>query len=245
MIRYEAVTREYGSLEALKGLSLEVPHGSIYALLGPNGAGKTTALRIGIGLTRPTSGTVRMSEVDVVADPIGAKAVAGFLPDTPSYYRHMTGDSFLEFLGQARGLPEHRWVPRREELLTRLDLREARHNRLVNYSFGMLRKIALAGALLHSPPHLLLDEPTAGLDPWSVRSLKDMMLEERARGVALLVSSHDLDAVAEVSDKVGIISGGQLIRELEAGEIKERGAHGASPLESLFLEATQDRTRNT
>jgi ABC-2 type transport system ATP-binding protein len=241
MIRFDAVSRSFGELAALKALSFTVPKGSIYALLGHNGAGKTTALRIAIGLTHPNTGTVSLSEVNVQGDPISAKAVAGFLPDTPSYYPHMTGDSFLEFLGQARGLSVDEWQPRRERLLERLDLSIARHARLADYSFGMLRKVALAGALLHSPMHLLLDEPTAGLDPYSVRVLKDMMLEEAARGASLLVSSHDLDAVAEVSAKLGILQRGQLVRELDKKDIPPRQADGSSPLEALYLETTGRR----
>ena len=239
MIQFHSVDRRFGSLQALDGLSLTVPTSSIYALLGHNGAGKTTALRIAIGLTHPSSGRVTLTDVDVQQDPIQAKAVAGFLPDNPSYYPHMSADSFLAFLGRARGLPEDLWRPRRDTLIERLGLSQARNARLADYSFGMLRKIALAGALLHSPPHLLLDEPTAGLDPTSVRVLKDMMLEEAARGVTLLVSSHDLDAVAEVSHHVGIIHRGKLIREFARSEIPQRGPDGSSPLEKIFLEATQ------
>jgi ABC-2 type transport system ATP-binding protein len=240
MIEYREVSRQFGSLKALDGVSFTVPTGKIYGLLGHNGAGKTTALRIAIGLTHPSSGRVRLSDVDVQEDPIRAKAVAGFLPDSPSYYPHMSGDSFLAFLGRARGLPEERWAARRDALLARLGLDGARHARLADYSFGMLRKIALAGALLHEPPHLLLDEPTAGLDPMSVRALKDLMLEEAARGATILVSSHDLDAVAEVADRLGIIHRGRLVREIDAVEIPDRGPDGNSALEHLFLQATQE-----
>lgn len=242
MIRYEGVRRTFGALVALENLTLEVKTGTIYGLLGHNGAGKTTALRIAIGLTIPSTGRVLLSDVDVEADPIRAKAVAGFLPDTPSYYPHMTGDTFLAFLGQARGIPEDIWRPRRDSLLERLGLADARYARLADYSFGMLRKTALAGALLHSPPHLLLDEPTAGLDPTSVRVLKDLMLEEAARGATLLVSTHDLDAVAEVATQLGIIHRGRLIRQFSSSEVPARGADGSSPLEQVFLEATRDAT---
>lgn len=240
MIKYEGVRRTFGTLVALEALTLEVPTGTIYGLLGHNGAGKTTALRIAIGLTVPTQGRVLLSDVDVEADPIRAKAVAGFLPDTPSYYPHMTGESFLAFLGQARGLDESVWRPRRDQLLERLGLSDARGARLADYSFGMLRKTALAGALLHSPPHLLLDEPTAGLDPTSVRELKDLMLEEAARGATMLVSTHDLDAVAEVANHMGIIHRGRLIRQFAAKDVPARAADGSSPLEQLFLESTRD-----
>jgi len=240
MIRFDEVRRTFGVLVALEGLTLEVKTGTIYGLLGHNGAGKTTALRIAIGLTVPSSGRVMLSDVDVEADPIRAKAVAGFLPDTPSYYPHMTADSFLAFLGQARGIAEEVWRPRRDQLIERLGLADARHARLADYSFGMLRKTALAGALLHAPPHLLLDEPTAGLDPTSVRVLKDLMLEEAARGATLLVSTHDLDAVAEVANQMGIIHRGKLIRQFAPADVPARAADGSSPLEQLFLEATRE-----
>jgi ABC-2 type transport system ATP-binding protein len=154
----------------------------------------------------------------------------------------MSADSFLEFMAHARELPEDSWRPRRDRLLSRLGLVEARKSRLSNYSFGMLRKVALAGALLHSPPHLLLDEPTAGLDPWSVRALKDIMQEERDRGASLLVSSHDLDTVAEVADHMGIILKGRLIRTLSGPEIPSRRENSSTPLESLFLELTGDKS---
>jgi ABC-2 type transport system ATP-binding protein len=238
VIRFDGVRRQFGSLVALESLNLTVPTGKIYGLLGHNGAGKTTALRIAIGLTIPSAGKVLLSDVDVEADPIKAKAVAGFLPDTPSYYPHMSCDSFLAFLGRARGIEEDVWRPRRDRLIEQLGLADARHARLADYSFGMLRKTALAGALLHAPPHLLLDEPTAGLDPTSVRVLKDLMLEEAGRGATLLVSTHDLDAVAEVADQLGIIHKGRLIREIPRNEVPLRGADGQSPLEQIFIEAT-------
>ena len=240
MIQFDNVVREFGEFHALKSLCLTVQEGSIYTLLGHNGAGKTTALRIAIGLILPTSGRVLLTDVDVEQDPIRAKEVAGFLPDTPSYFHHLTGESFLEFLARARGLHEDRWRPRRDDLLERLGLSDARHSRLATYSFGMLRKTALAGALLHSPPHLLLDEPTAGLDPWSVRALKDIMLEEAARGASLLISSHDLDAVAEVSDRVGIIKGGILLKEVASSELPHHREGGNTELERIFLEVTRD-----
>lgn len=239
MIRFQDIRREYGGFVALDGLNLEVPSGTIYTLLGPNGAGKTSAMRIAIGLTRPTAGRVWLSKTDVIADPVEARAVSGFLPDNPSYFQHMTADAFLEFLAMARGLEGDGWRPRRDDLLRRLGLDESRHSRMVNYSFGMLRKTALIGALLHAPQHLLLDEPTAGLDPWSVRALKDILKEESARGATLLVSSHDLDAVSEISDRMGIITRGRLIKELDRAAIDACRASGNAALEAVFLEATE------
>ena len=238
VIRFDNVTRDFGELRAVNGLSLTVEPGTIYAFLGPNGAGKTTALRVAIGLTTPTSGAVYLSDVNVWEEPVNAKAMAGFLPTSPSYYPHQTGDSYLEFLARVRGIDSSRWKPRREVLLDRLGLLDARQARLSTYSFGMVRKITLAGALLHEPSHLLLDEPTAGLDPYSVRVMKNLLLEEKERGAALFVSSHDLDAVAEVADKLGIVNKGVLVRELTRDEFPEATAGSGSSLESLFLAAT-------
>jgi ABC-2 type transport system ATP-binding protein len=240
MIEYREVVRTFGALRALDGLSFQVPAGHIYALLGHNGAGKTTALRMAIGLTIPTSGGVYLSGLHVEAHPVSAKAVSGFLPDSPSYYPHLSADGYLEFLAKVRGLDDAKWKPRRDDLLERLGLADQRSARMGDYSFGMTRKAALAGVLLHEPTHLLLDEPTAGLDPASVRALKDLMLEERARGAALLVSSHDLDAVAEVADHLGILNHGRLIRELARKDIPPRGPDGVSPLERLYLATVSD-----
>ena len=238
MIRFDGVCRDFANVTALDSLSLSVERGSIYAFLGPNGAGKTTALRIAIGLTSPSKGSVYLGEVDVWKESIEAKAMAGFLPTTPSYYPHQTADSYLEFLARVRGLDEAFWKQRREDLLRRLELQDARNIRLSTFSFGMLRKIVLAGALLHEPHYLLLDEPTAGLDPYSVRVMKNILLEERERGAALFVSSHDLGAVSEIADKLGIVNKGVLIRELTREEFPEHSAGRDSSLESLFLQAT-------
>ncbi len=204
-------------LTAVKDLSLVVLPGQVYGLLGPNGSGKSTTMKMVLGLVPPTSGIVEV--FGRPADCRESRADIGFLPEGPYFHRWLTGEETLRFYGRLGGL---RGAPLRErarELLRRVGLEDAAHRRLGGYSKGMLQRIGLAQALMNDPRLLVLDEPTAGVDPAGSRAIKDLILDCKARGITVLLCSHLLAQVQEVCDRIGILDRGELVREGPVGEL--------------------------
>jgi ABC-2 type transport system ATP-binding protein len=198
---------------ALRGLSLEIPAGTVYGLLGPNGSGKSTTLKILLGLVNATSGT---SEIfGVPSDKVASRTDVGFLPENPYFYKFLTGAETISFYGKLCGLGGQALRSRVTELLELVGLTEAGDRRISGYSKGMLQRIGLAQAMVHDPRLLILDEPTAGVDPAGSRQIRDLILQLKARGKTILLTSHLLEQVQEVCDRVGILAKGHLIREGE------------------------------
>lgn len=198
---------------ALRGLSLEIPAGTVYGLLGPNGSGKSTTLKILLGLVNATSGT---SEIfGVPSDKVASRTDVGFLPENPYFYKFLTGAETISFYGKLCGLGGQALRSRVTELLELVGLTEAGDRRISGYSKGMLQRIGLAQAMVHDPRLLILDEPTAGVDPAGSRQIRDLILKLKARGKTILLTSHLLEQVQEVCDRVGILAKGHLIREGE------------------------------
>lgn len=199
------------SVVAVRDLSLEVSAGQIYGLLGPNGSGKSTTLKIILGLIFPTRGKVEIFGKDS-CDPTSRVAV-GFLPENPYFYKYLTANEALQFYGKLSGLRGPQLRRRIDELLELVDLTKARDRRLSGYSKGMLQRIGLAQAIIHEPKLVILDEPTAGVDPAGAHEIRDLILALRARGITVLLSSHLLGQVQEICDRVGILANGILMRE--------------------------------
>jgi ABC-2 type transport system ATP-binding protein len=198
---------------ALRGLSLDIPAGTVYGLLGPNGSGKSTTLKILLGLVNATSGT---SEIfGVASDKVASRKDVGFLPENPYFYKFLTGAETISFYGKLCGLGGQALRNRVTELLDLVGLTEAGDRRISGYSKGMLQRIGLAQAMVHDPRLLILDEPTAGVDPAGSRQIRDLILQLKARGKTILLTSHLLEQVQEVCDRVGILAKGHLIREGE------------------------------
>jgi ABC-2 type transport system ATP-binding protein len=198
---------------ALRGLSLDIPAGTVYGLLGPNGSGKSTTLKILLGLVNATSGT---SEIfGVASDKVASRKDVGFLPENPYFYKFLTGAETISFYGKLCGLGGQALRNRVTELLDIVGLTEAGDRRISGYSKGMLQRIGLAQAMVHDPRLLILDEPTAGVDPAGSRQIRDLILQLKARGKTILLTSHLLEQVQEVCDRVGILAKGHLIREGE------------------------------
>ncbi len=196
---------------ALRGLSLDISAGHVYGLLGPNGAGKSTTLKIILGLVTPTSGT---SEIfGIPSSQVASRTEVGFLPENPYFYKFLTGAETIAFYGKLCGLGGRKLRDRVKELLGIVGLTEAGDRRISGYSKGMLQRIGLAQALVHDPRLLILDEPTAGVDPAGSRQIRDLILELKARGKTILLTSHLLEQVQEVCDSVGIMAKGHLVRE--------------------------------
>lgn len=198
-------------LVAVRGLDLEVEPGQVYGLLGPNGSGKSTTLKVILGLVAPSSGSTQIFGRD--SREVGSREAVGFLPENPYFYKYLTGAETLRFYGKLCGLRGTHLKARSEELLDLVGLQEARDRRLGGYSKGMLQRIGLAQALLGEPKLVVLDEPTAGVDPAGSREIRDLILDLKRRGITVLLSSHLLTQVQEICDRVGILAHGVLVRE--------------------------------
>jgi ABC-2 type transport system ATP-binding protein len=196
---------------ALKGISLDIPAGHVYGLLGPNGSGKSTTLKILLGLVTPTSGT---SEIfGIPSHEVRSRADVGFLPENPYFYKFLTGAETIAFHGRLCGLQGSALKNRIAELLDLTGLGEAGERRVGTYSKGMLQRIGLAQAMVHDPRLLILDEPTAGVDPAGSRQIRDLILQLKERGKTILLTSHLLEQVQDVCDRVGILAKGELVRD--------------------------------
>jgi len=199
------------SVVAVRDLNLQVAPGQIYGLLGPNGSGKSTTLKIILGLVAPTRGQAQIFGRD--SERVASRESVGFLPESPYFYKFLTGEETLRFYGKLCGLRGTALKKRIEEMLALVGLTNARDRRLGGYSKGMLQRIGLAQALIQEPALLVLDEPTAGVDPAGGREIRDLILELKTRGITVLLSSHLLGQVQEICDRVGILANGVLVRE--------------------------------
>ncbi len=198
-------------LVAVRDLSLEVQEGEVYGLLGPNGCGKSTTLKMLLGLVTPTSGTAQIFGHDSGA--FAARSEIGFLPENPYFYKFLTGGETVEFYGKLCGLRGAKLRARVSELLALVGLEDARHRRVGSYSKGMLQRIGLAQAIVQDPRLVILDEPTAGVDPLGSRQIRDLIIGLKERGMTVLLTSHLLEQVQEVCDRVGIMARGRLLLE--------------------------------
>ncbi len=233
------LAKAFEGFQAVRGLDLVVPAGQIYALLGPNGAGKTTTLRMVTGLARPDAGEISVFGVDALADPIEAKRLIAWLPDEPLLYDKLTPNEYLAFIAGLWGVPAAEAEPRAEALLQRLNLWDKRDIRCEGFSRGMKQKVALAGALIHSPRLLILDEPLTGLDAAAARSVKDILLEHVAAGGTVILTTHILEVAERMAQRIGIIRAGRLVAEGTMAELAAGRAEGTT-LEQLFLELAQE-----
>lgn len=198
-------------LRAVDGVSIRIMPGEVYGLIGPNGSGKSTTMKALLGLVAPTSGSCAIFGRDSLK--VDSRNDVGFLPENPYFYKHLSGEETLRFYGKLCGLGGAALGERIKELLALVDLEGARHRRVGGYSKGMLQRIGLAQALIQEPRLVILDEPTAGVDPVGSRQIRDLILKLRERGITVFLCSHLLEQVQEVCDHVGIIFGGKMIRE--------------------------------
>ncbi|MBB6250662.1 ABC transporter ATP-binding protein [Nitrospirillum iridis] len=224
------------SRPAVQGLDLAIAPGEFYGLLGPNGAGKTTTLRMVVGLLAPDAGSVRIFGIDALADPIAAKRLVAWLPDEPLIYDKLTPLEFLEFVAGLWGVPAAVAGPRAEELLHRLDLWDHRAERCEGFSRGMKQKAALAGALIHDPRLLILDEPLTGLDAAIAREVKAILVERVRAGGTVILTTHILEVAERLVDRIGVIQHGRLLAEGTLTELRERVGRADSTLEEVFLD---------
>lgn len=221
---------------AVDDLSLSVPQGAFYALLGPNGAGKTTTLRMVAGLLAPDSGDIKICGTDVLSDPVSAKKVLAWVPDEPMIYDKLTPLEYLEFVAGLWEVDATEAQKRAEELLNWLELTAHANERCEGFSKGMRQKVALAGALIHQPKLIILDEPLTGLDAGSARQVKKVLRTLVSEGVTVIMTTHILEVAERMADRLGVIANGQLVAEGTLEELRTKAGQSGSSLEDVFLE---------
>lgn len=238
MIKTDRLTKRYGSSPAVDNLNLEIRGGEIYGFLGPNGAGKTTTIRMLAGLLEPSAGRAFICGYDIIKESSLAKALMALVPDQPRLYGKLTARELLSLMASLYRIPPEISVERAEQLLALFELTGRADELLEGYSHGMRQKVVLAGALIHQPRVLLMDEPTVGLDPRSARLLKDVLQEMARLGAAVFISTHILEIAERLCHRVGILKEGRLIAQGSPEELRQQVGHAGESLEDIFLDLT-------
>ena len=233
MIEVRDLEKSFGAVKAVDGATFAAPDGAITTLLGANGSGKTTTLSMIMGLLKPDSGAAIVDGAPVVDDPIAARRRLGWFPDAFGLYPRLTAREHIEYFGALHGLEGSRLRGAVDDTIAELDMAAIADRRTEGFSTGQRMKVALARALVHSPPNLILDEPTRGLDIMSVRLLRETLRRLRSLGRSILMSSHVMAEVEDLSDKIVIISAGQVVAEGTAEELVRQT--GAPNLEEAFV----------
>jgi ABC-2 type transport system ATP-binding protein len=221
---------------AVDRLDLTIRAGEFYTLLGPNGAGKTTTLRLVAGLLAPDAGSIAIFGIDALADPVAAKRVTAWLSDEPMTYDKLTPLEYLEFVAGLWEVEPAIAEARAHDLLDRLGLKPHTHERCEGFSKGMRQKVALAGALVHEPRLIVLDEPLTGLDAGAARIVKDVLLQRVRGGCTVLMTTHILEVAERMAERIGVIAGGRLIAEGTLDELRRRAGRRDTTLEDIFLQ---------
>ena len=238
MIEAAALSKRFGAIRAVREVSFRAANGEITGLLGPNGAGKSTTLRMLYGVLRPDSGSARIDDLDIRGETSSARAHLGVLPHAAGLYGNLTGRENIEYFGALHGIESGRLAARTAELTRALGMESFIGRRAKGFSQGQRIKVALARALVHDPGNVVLDEPTNGLDVMAIRDLREMLLALKQEGRCVLFSSHVMQEVAALCDRVVIIGHGRVLADATLQEIRERS--GAATLEEAFLQVLGD-----
>jgi ABC-2 type transport system ATP-binding protein len=238
MIRTENLTKRFGSKLAVANLDLEIAAGEFFCFLGPNGAGKTTTIKMLTGLLHPTEGRAFLGGHDIRKEPLQAKRIIGYIPDSPFLYEKLTGREFMRFVAGLYHLEDGRVAEYGEELLEIFELRSVADDLIEDYSHGMRQKLSFASCFLHDPKIVVVDEPWVGLDPKNIRFVKDYLKTRTREGLTVFMSTHTLSIAEEIADRIGIIHNGKLLHLGTVPEIKALADRTGS-LEDVFLELTQ------
>jgi ABC-2 type transport system ATP-binding protein len=237
MIEIRNLTKMFGAVKAVDNLNLTIEEGEFFCFLGPNGAGKTTTIKILTGLLRPTSGTAFIAGYDITTNTVEAKRVIGYIPDHPYVYEKLSGREFMRFVAGMYNLDGASLGRRIEELMDLFGVLEYADQLTEDYSHGMRQKLIFSATFLHSPRVVIVDEPWVGLDPKSMRLVKDYLKSKTREGIAIFMSTHTLSIAEEVADRIGIIHKGKLIALGTPNEIK---SNKSGNLEDVFLELTAE-----
>lgn len=235
MIEFDAVSRSYGDTLAVRGLDLRIASGELFAMLGHNGAGKTTTIKMLVGLLRPESGRVLVEGRDVVTEVREASQRIGYVPDEPHMYDKLSGREFLQFVAEMHGMTRPEAQTAIEQEIERFGLKSFADELSESYSHGMKQRTVFAASLLHSPPVLVVDEPLVGLDPHSIRLVKDLLRERAAAGTSVFMSTHTLAVAEEIADRIGVMHKGELIFLGTVAELREQHVDQGQSLEAMYL----------
>ncbi|MEZ6102282.1 MAG: ABC transporter ATP-binding protein [Pirellulaceae bacterium] len=238
MIDLKDVQRSYDGKMAVKGLSLQIPPGEVFAFLGPNGAGKTTTIKMLVGLLMPDAGTVSVGGHDIVTDPSAAKRTLGYVPDQPQLYDKLSGREFLKFVADMYGMGRSEAKVAMHQQAEAFEISDFWERLTESYSHGMKQRVAFAAALLHQPQVIILDEPMVGLDPRSMRLVKNLLRRQSQQGATVFMSTHTLAVAEEIADRIGVIHRGELLFLGTVEELEAQLAIRGDSLEQLFLKLT-------
>jgi len=233
MIKVENLHKAFGEVRAVDGVSFAARDGEITGLLGPNGAGKTTTLRMLYTLMRPDLGRVLVDDIDAAADPIAVRQRLGVLPDARGLYKHLTARENIDYFAQLQGVSPEEGARRRERLIEVLEMTDFANRRAQGYSQGQRVKTAIARALIHDPKNVILDEPTNGLDVMATRRMRQFMRDLRAEGRCVLFSSHIMQEVAQLCDRIVVIAKGRVVADESPDALRLQT--GESNLEEAFV----------
>ncbi len=237
----ENVTKRFGSVTAVDGVSLEIKWGEIFGLLGPNGAGKTTLINILATLLTPTNGGAQVGGYDVEYDGKNVREIIGVCPQEPAFYGHLTGRENIEIYGTFHDVPKTELKERTADLLRKIGMDDHADRKSKEYSGGMIRRISTLMALIHNPKVALLDEPTVAMDPVSRRAVWDFILELKKNGIAIVLTTHYMEEAKFLCDRVGIIDEGRLIALGTPQELMDE--NNAENLEEVFIKLTGKKLR--
>ncbi len=239
MIEISNLNKTFGSVHAVRGLSLHVPAGELFCFLGPNGAGKTTTIKIMTGLLSPSSGSVKIAGIDIQSDPVEVKKRLGYIPDMPYLYDRLTTTEFIEFTGNLYSIPDDKVKDTIDTSFKIFGLADYRNSLIKDLSHGFRQRLIYCASFLHNPEVLLIDEPLIGLDPYTIRLIKNMLKSKTRNGMTIFLTTHILALAEDIADRIGIILNGQLVA---LGSLKELlDKHGGHNLETVFLKLTGGR----
>ena len=234
MIQCESLTKRFGEFIAVDHVSFEVGNGEVFGLLGPNGAGKTTTMRLLSTLLKPTSGTATVAGHDLLREPQKVRASIGVLPEDTGLYDRLTPREHLLYYGRLHRMPEDVLRKRGDELLDIMELKDRANTKVGDFSKGMKQKVALLRAFIHDPPVLLLDEPTAGLDVMSARSIQGFVERFRKKGKAIMISTHNMTEAQKLCDRLAIIDHARIVAVGTVAELQKKTSQ--KDLENIFVQ---------
>ncbi|MBI2430003.1 MAG: ABC transporter ATP-binding protein [Ignavibacteriales bacterium] len=240
MIELKNLTKNFGLFTAVDDVSLKIPSGEFFGFLGPNGAGKTTTIKMMTGLFTPTSGQIIINGFDVVKQPLEAKSSFGYIPDHPYLYDKLTGREFIYYVGGLYKMKKDELKESAERVIDLLELAGWVDNKTEDYSQGMRQRVTFAAAFVHNPRTIIIDEPMVGLDPRSARIVKDTLKQKAKEGVSIFMSTHILEMVDELCDRIGIINKGKMIFLDTKESLHVHKSKYDGKLESVFLELTKE-----
>jgi ABC-2 type transport system ATP-binding protein len=238
MIEINNLSKNFGAVQAVRDLSLHIPAGELFCFLGPNGAGKTTTLKMMCGLLRPSAGAIRIGGFDAVRASGKIRNMIGYIPDTPYLYDRLTPAEFYEFIGDLYAIPRRQVAAEKNESFEMFDLARHENCLIKDLSHGYRQRLIYAATFLHKPKALFIDEPFIGLDPYTIRLIRDLLKRKAGEGMAIFLTSHILALIEKLADRIGIIAAGRLAAIGTLDELRRQSAV-QGPLEDIFLRLTR------